>query len=232
MSRIYVLGLGPGGAGFIPPRTVELAQSCALLIGGKRNLELFLGLFPFLSVEKREINREIGALLDFVEASYRKKQVGILVSGDPGLFSLLAPLRRRFPAEILDVVPAPSALQYLFARISLPWHDAVILSLHGRPRDTLAPFLAAAVRRNSKVGLFTDAKNTPALVCELLLQQGVGDCLVYIGENLSYPGEKIYRGNLEECCALRVGPLNVMVITRDGEDAEFWGLQGTGDARD
>lgn len=218
MSRIYVLGVGPGGAGFVPPRTVELAQSCALLIGGKRNLELF----PFLNVEKREIDREIGALLDFVEASYRKKQVGILVSGDPGLFSLLAPLRRRFPAELLEVVPAPSALQYLFARISLPWHDAVILSLHGRSRETLAPFLAAAVRRSSKVGLFTDAKNTPALVCELLLRQGVGDCTVYIGEELSYPGEKIYRGSLEECRALRVGPLNVMVITRDGENAEFW----------
>ncbi|MEW5920902.1 MAG: precorrin-6y C5,15-methyltransferase (decarboxylating) subunit CbiE [Bacillota bacterium] len=208
MSRIYVLGVGPGGAGFVPPRTRKLALSCDLLIGGRRNLELFTS----LAVEKREIGRDIDALLDFVAAVYRQKRVGILISGDPGLFSLLAPLRRRFSPDVLEVVPAVSALQYLFARICLPWHDAAIFSLHGRPRAMLARELAAAVRQHAKVGLFTDGRNTPALVCELLLQEGIRDRQVHIGENLSYPDEKLYRGSLEQCRGLAVGPLNVMVI--------------------
>lgn len=211
MSPIYVLGVGPGGAGFLPPRTRELASACDLLIGGRRNLELF----ACLSVEKREIGRDMDDLLDFVDAVYRHKKVGILVSGDPGLFSLLATLRRRFPPEVLEVVPAVSALQYLFARLCLPWHDALIFSLHGQPWEALAAELAAVVRQNAKVALFTDYANTPALICELLLQQGIRDRLVHIGENLSYPEEKLYRGSLEECCGLRVGPLNVMVIINE-----------------
>lgn len=210
MSRIYVLGVGPGGAAFVPPRSAELAGKCEILFGGRRNLELFAD----LAVEKREIGRDIPALLDTIETSYRERQVGVLVSGDPGLFSLLATLRRRFPPTDLEVIPAPSALQYLFARISLPWHDAAILSLHGR-RDDLAGELAQAVERFHKVGLFTDGKNTPALVCELLLQQGLGPRTVYVGENLSYPEEKIHTGSLEDGRSLNVGPLNVMVILNE-----------------
>ncbi len=215
MSPIYVLGVGPGGAAYLPPRAKELAAACDLLLGGRRNLALFAG----LGVEKREIGRDLEGLLDFVAAVYRQKKVGILVSGDPGLFSLLGPLKRRFPPEELEVVPAVSALQYLFARICLPWHDALILSLHGRPRETFAAELAAAVRQHAKVALFTDGTNTPASICRLLLEQGIGERLVHIGENLSYPEEKLYRGSLEECCGLSVGPLNVMVIVDEKREA-------------
>ena len=228
MSRIYVLGVGPGGAGFVPPRTAELAGSCDLLIGGKRNLTLFAN----LTVEKREIGRDIEALLDIVEACYRKRRVGILVSGDPGLYSLLVPLRRRFSAAELEVIPATSALQYLFARISLPWHDAFIFSLHGRPGETLAPDLAEAVRRHAKVGLFTDGKNTPSRVCEMLLQQGVKECKVYIGENLSYPEEKLYAGSLDDCRYLSVEPLNVMVITNEFKKQEAGNKEQEGGQKD
>lgn len=211
MSRIYVLGVGPGGADFVPPRTVQLAHSCDLLIGGKRNLNLF----EHVAVEKWEIGRDITALLDSVQSCYRERKVGILVSGDPGLFSMLVPLRRRFSDTELEVIPATSALQYLFARISLPWHDAYIFSLHGRQGEVLASDLAAAVRSHAKVGLFTDGRNTPSMVCEMLLQQGLTECKVYIGENLSYPEEKLYTGSLEDCRCLSVDPLNVMVIMHE-----------------
>lgn len=211
MSKIYVLGVGPGGAGFVPPRTTELAANCDLLIGGKRNLNLF----SKLPVEKREMGRDIPGLMDLIEDCYREKQVGILVSGDPGLFSLLVPLRRRFDASELDVIPATSAMQYLFARISLPWHDAFILSLHGRRVEELISELTGALRRYAKIGLFTDGNNTPGRVCEILLHQGVRKCKVYIGENLSYPEEKLYAGSLEDCRCLTVEPLNVMVITHE-----------------
>lgn len=213
MSRIYVLGVGPGGPDLLPPRSVELAGKCDVLFGGKRNLELFNA----LAVEKRPIGRDINGLLATIEASYRLKQVGVLVSGDPGLFSLLAALRRRFDPTLLEVVPAPSALQCLFARISLPWHDAAIISVHGRQQEELARELVTAVQHYAKTGVFTDGKNTPALVCKLLLEKGVQNCSVYIGENLSYPEEKIYTGSLEKCCSSEVEPLNVMVIINESK---------------
>jgi precorrin-6y C5,15-methyltransferase (decarboxylating) CbiE subunit len=187
---------------------MEVARSCDLLLGGKRNLEIFAE-FP---QEKREIGSQIQPLLEFIEANFRTRKTGILVSGDPGLFSLLPVLRRHFQEEVLEVVPGISALQYLFARIKLPWHDAVVLSLHGRREKDLAEL----VRDNVKVGIFTDHKHTPGMICKLLLEKGIKSRKVYIGENLSYPEEKIYAGSLEDCRELQVEGLNVMVILGGG----------------
>jgi cobalt-precorrin-7 (C5)-methyltransferase len=192
---------------------MKTALSCDLLLGGSRNLEIFSN----FSGEKRATGREIKPLIDLIRAHYQSRKIGVLVSGDPGLYSLLPLLKHHFPQEHLEVVPGISALQYLFARIKLPWHDALILSLHGREQQNLPEL----VRDSAKVGLFTDRRHTPAAICGLLLEKGIENRKVYIGENLSYPEEKIYRGSLEECREIQVGELNVMAILKeDSGDGE------------
>ncbi|QBI55402.1 precorrin-6y C5,15-methyltransferase (decarboxylating) subunit CbiE [Streptomonospora litoralis] len=54
----------------------------------------------------------------------------VLASGDPGFFGVLRSLRER-GAEV-EVVPAVSSVATAFARIGLPWDDAVVVSAHGR----------------------------------------------------------------------------------------------------
>jgi len=204
LKKIYVLGVGPGAPAYILPAVHTRVQRCQVLVGGSRNQALF----PEYPGERVEIGREVGPLLDYIEAEYRSRQVGVLVSGDPGLFSLLQPLRRRFSAESLEVVPGISALQYLFARLGLPWHHAAVISLHGREEDALVQ----TVRDHDLVGIFTDRKETPGRICRQLQQAGIGERRVYVGENLSYPEEKIIRTTLSAGGSLQVGALNVMVI--------------------
>ncbi len=203
--KILVLGVGPGAAEYVLPRVRELALTCQVLIGGRRNLELF----PDFGGEKKEIGRDIPELLTFMEKRLREgRRQGVLVSGDPGLFSLLPLLRRSFPPELLEVVPGISSLQYLFARIGIPWHDAAVISMHGRKVEELPRI----VRDNAVVGIFTGGEDAPARICSLLLQEGIKDRKVYVGENLSYENEKIQCGSVENTCGLRAGKLNVMVI--------------------
>lgn len=204
MPEILVLGVGPGSSSFLSPVVIEKARSCDVLFGGKRNLELFNALLQ----EKHEIKGDVSSLVQFIAANYENKKVGILVSGDPGLFSLLKTLKRYFSSESIEVVPAVSALQYFFARLTLTWEDAVIISLHGKERKDLADLL----RNNPKAGIFTDSKNNPSSVCQLLLEKGVTNKMVYIGENLSYPTERILRGEPRELVNIDVSELNVMVI--------------------
>jgi precorrin-6B C5,15-methyltransferase / cobalt-precorrin-6B C5,C15-methyltransferase len=54
----------------------------------------------------------------------------VLASGDPGFFGIVATLRRAGlePA----VMPAPSSVAHAFARLGLPWDDALVVSAHGR----------------------------------------------------------------------------------------------------
>ena len=54
----------------------------------------------------------------------------VLASGDPGFFGIVRTLRRAglTPA----VIPAPSSVAHAFARLGLPWDDALVVSAHGR----------------------------------------------------------------------------------------------------
>jgi precorrin-6Y C5,15-methyltransferase (decarboxylating) len=54
----------------------------------------------------------------------------VLASGDPGFFGIVATLRRAGLEPV--VVPAPSSVAHAFARLGLPWDDALVVSAHGR----------------------------------------------------------------------------------------------------
>lgn len=69
--------------------------------------------------------------------------VAVLASGDPGFFGIVRALAERGASPA--VVPAPSSVAVAFARLGLPWDDALVLSAHGRdPRPVLAAALGCA----------------------------------------------------------------------------------------
>ena len=204
MRKILVLGVGPGSPRYLSPVVMEQARRCDVLVGGRRNLVLF----DLPGQEKVEISGELAPLFALIREQCARRVVGVLVSGDPGLYSILPCLEREFGRENLAVYPGISAVQYLFARLGLPWHDALVLSLHGRKMDDLVE----TVRANRKVALFTHTGATPAAVCALLLQAGVREKKIFLGEDLSYPTEHITEGRPEDFTGCRASDLNVMVI--------------------
>ncbi|MDQ3945618.1 MAG: cobalt-precorrin-7 (C(5))-methyltransferase, partial [Actinomycetota bacterium] len=57
----------------------------------------------------------------------------VLASGDPGFFGVVRALAERFGPDALEVHPAPSSVSLAFARLGLPWDDALIVSTLARP---------------------------------------------------------------------------------------------------
>jgi len=204
MNKLLVLGIGPGSRDYLLPAVWKAAMSCQVLVGGKRQLELFKEL------EKTEI--VLGANLEEIIARLKdvrqKHKVGILVSGDPGFYSFLNTLLQHFSKEELEVYPGISSLQYLFARGSLPWHDAHLTSLHGRRLEDLA----TVVRNHPKLAFLTDGKFPVGEIARFLLEQGIQGKRAIVGENLSYPEERVQDRQLEEWVDVAVADLCVMVI--------------------
>ena len=102
---------------------------------------------------------------------------------------------------------------YFSSKLQLSWDDAKIVSMHGRTQN-----LVAAVARNKKVFSLTGGDNSPQKLCAQLCEHGLGQVQVYVGENLSYPEEKITSGTAEEISALDFPSLSVMMILN--EDAQ------------
>jgi len=110
--------------------------------------------------------------------------VAVLASGDPGFFGIVRAFTERGIAP--SVVPAPSSVALAFARLGLPWDDALVLSAHGRdPRPVLAAALGCA-----KAAILTAPGPAagPRRFIPPLIEAGR---LVYVAERLGAPDERI-----------------------------------------
>src|SRR5262245_22999734 len=56
--------------------------------------------------------------------------VVVVASGDPGFFGIVRALRAAGITPAVD--PAVSSVAAAFARLGLPWDDAIVVSAHGR----------------------------------------------------------------------------------------------------
>lgn len=147
---ITVVGTGTG----IPVPSDVLAGA-ELVVGGRRHLEA--------AVLPREAERVVlGPLapaLDTVERYVAEgRRVVVLASGDPGFFGIVRALAERFDAERLDVRPGVSSVAAAFARLGLPWDDAVVVSAHGRDLRTAVN----VCRARPKVAVLTGPGAGPA----------------------------------------------------------------------
>ena len=193
-KKISVVGIGPGSEDFISPAALKKIRAAKFLVGGRRALNDFAADNQITC----PITRDLDAPINFIREKILLGQVVVMVSGDPGYYSLLDLLRKNFTPESIEVVPSISAMQLAFAKISLPWHEATLLSFHGRQptRDALK-FSAGKI-----LGLLTDAEFNSATVSKILLECGwPKNFSVTICARLSYPDEKIFTTTLDAAAA-------------------------------
>jgi precorrin-6Y C5,15-methyltransferase (decarboxylating) len=137
-ERIAVVGVAGGLAGAGAKDAARALEDADLVLGAARHLE---AVAP-TARRRLAITGDLAAALDSVAAEAGR--VCVLASGDPGFFGIVRALAERFGPESLEVHPAPSMVATAFARLGLPWDDAVVVSAHGRP-------LAEAARRAAAV---------------------------------------------------------------------------------
>jgi len=201
---VYVIGIGPGSAEYIPPAAMDAIAEAEVLVAGERTLDAY----SHLGKDTLSIKNNLSEVAEFIKKEREDRKIAVLASGDPGLFGILRFLRRHFTPEELCVIPGISAAQLACARLALPWDDAVVLSVHGREPERAV----AAVKANKKVVLLTDPRQEPGELARQLKAAGV-DKRIYLCENLSYPDEKITELTLEELGRVPGFKNNVMVMT-------------------
>lgn len=189
--KITVVGIGPGSPDYLPPIAARAIARARVLVGGGRALAAFAP----ASCETYTIGKDIAAVITHIRERLAVGDVTVLVSGDPGFYSLLAALRAEFGPEALDVIPGVSSVQLAFARLACPWQDAVLVSLHGRgPNDA-----ALAYAPGKKLGLLTDGHHTPRRIAGDLLARGwPATAAVWLCADLSYESERIVAATLGE----------------------------------
>lgn len=206
MSKVKVIGMGPGHRDYVLPIAETMINQATWLIGGKRHLEEYGSsqhkvLLP--------ITANIDKLLCEIEDNYCKETIVVLVSGDPGLYSFTRVLLRRLPKDQLEVYPGISAMQYLFAKGAIQWEDAYLASFHGREEMDISNLC----KTYKCVALFTDSQHGPNWVISQLAKHALlRNKKILIGENLSYDDERLTISSVSQWKNQNFERLNVMVI--------------------
>src|SRR5262249_1614752 len=136
------------------------------------------------------------------------QRVCILASGDPGFFGIVRALADRFGPDGLAVHPAPSSVALAFARLGVPWDDAVVVSAHGRDLDEAA----AVVAPDRKAAVLVSPENPPEALAKVLLDRGAGDRHVAVCSNLAAADETVVTTDLPGLAAGTWDPLSVVVV--------------------
>ncbi|MHC3468460.1 precorrin-6y C5,15-methyltransferase (decarboxylating) subunit CbiE [Streptomyces sp. 7R007] len=156
---ITVVGTGTGA-----PVAADVLAGADLVVGGRRHLDAA----PVPADAERVVLGPLAPALDAVERHLDKDgRVVVLASGDPGFFGIVRVLAERFGPDRLDVRPGVSSVAAAFARVGLPWDDAVVVSAHGRDLRTAVN----ACRAHPKVAVLTGPGTGPSELATALLER-------------------------------------------------------------
>ncbi len=204
--RVNIVGIGPGNPDLLTGEARQAIAASNILLGDKRMLSAFADSSKTVyDTIKTSAIAEVAA-----KADPAKDVLAVLVSGDVGFFSLAKTISGKLPDCECVRYCGISSLVYFASKLQLSWDDAKIVSMHGRDQN-----LVAAVAQNKKVFSLTGGDHSPQALCKQLCEHGLGQVLVYVGENLSYPEEKITQGTAEEISALNFPSLSVMMLLND-----------------
>ncbi|MFF6998698.1 precorrin-6y C5,15-methyltransferase (decarboxylating) subunit CbiE [Streptomyces sp. NPDC008313] len=205
---ITVVGTGTGAP--LTPDAVAALAGAGLVVGGRRHLAAA----PVPDAAGRIVLGPLAPALDAVERYLEKGQghrVVVLASGDPGFFGIVRALAERFGPDRLDVRPGVSSVATAFARLGLPWDDAVVVSAHGRDLRTAVN----VCRARPKVAVLTGPGAGPAELGAALAPPS-GERVLVVASALGDPErERVERVTPAEAAARDWGDAVSVVLCLD-----------------
>ncbi len=203
--KVTLLGIGMGSGSLTGEAQAALGEADVLL-GARRVLDSIPGFCG-----ERVATYAPGEILSFLQSHPGCRRAVVAYSGDTGFYSgarQLLPLLEEhgIPAEVL---PGISTVQALAARLGIPWQEFCLVSAHGVDTDVLAPLL-----NHPSVFYLTGGKWTPGAICGEFCRAGLGDTLVTVASNLSYPEEEVVTATAKEIAHRPFPSLSALLARR------------------
>ena len=206
MKTVSIIGMGLSPDD-LTDRHLDLIRNADVLIGGER----LLAHFEDIPAEKREISKDLSGLTEFIKTCMQDRTVVVLASGDPLFYGIGKRLVDDLGAQHVTVYPNISSVAGAFARIKQSWHDAEVISLHGRDRE---PELKTRLKYTDKVAVLTDPIKNPAWLAAWLLENAAGCFNMCVLEQMGTPAEKLGWYEPIEAAGQHFSTPNVVVLMR------------------
>ncbi|MGQ7793344.1 precorrin-6y C5,15-methyltransferase (decarboxylating) subunit CbiE [Faunimonas sp. B44] len=209
---LSIIGIGEDGLAGLSPAARQLVDDAEILVGGERHLAMV----PPDGRERIAWPSPLSVLVERI-GTLRGRRITVLATGDPMHFGIGTTLARHVPADEMIVIPGLSAFSLAAARLAWPLDRTAMLTLHGRPLETLA----LHVHPGARLLILAHDRTTPAAVAEWLRARGFGESRMVAVAHMGGPAECQLDGTAETWSAEVPDFHTLAVECVAGQDADW-----------
>ena len=204
-KSVTILGIGTGDMDSLTLAAEKACREADLIIGAKRVTD------ALARFGKPVQNAVAAGEIETILRTSPGQRMVVAMSGDTGFYSGTKGLLPLIEDMEPTVLPAVSSISSFAAKAGVSWDDARLLSVHGRACNYISK-----IRHSPKTILLVGGERGVADVLLALCQNGLGHLSVIVGENLSYPQERITRGTARDLAEGSFAPLSLVLVENPG----------------
>ena len=222
MSRIYVVGLGPGEEIFRTKEADAALKAADIICGYTLYADLIREQFPEKEFFTTGMRGEEKRCAWAVETAKTGKDVAVICSGDSGIYGMACLIwemaEKAEDVEII-VVPGVTAAVSAAARLGAPLgHDFCVISLSDllTPWEVIEKRLFAAGMGDFVIAIYNPSSKTRAdylkRACEILLKEKSEDTPCGYVRNIGREGEEMKILSLRELMDAEVDMFTTVIV--------------------
>lgn len=200
MSKLYVVGIGPGDYENMTIKADKVLQASDVIVGYSVYVDLVKARYPDKEYAATGMTKETERCRLAIDFAQEGKIVSVICSGDSGIYGMAALIyelmgEKKIPD--IEVVPGLTAAASGAAILGAPLtHDFAVISLSDRltPWEKIEERLVNAARADFSIVIYNPAsKGRPEHLkkaCEILLAYLPWDRLCGIARNIGREGEE------------------------------------------
>ena len=200
MSKLYVVGIGPGRFEGMTEQAVLALKESDVIVGYTVYVDLVREHFPDKEFLTTPMRREVERVELALRQAASGRTVAMVCSGDAGVYGmsgLCEELAVNFPGVEVETVPGVSAVLSGAAILGAPlMHDFAVISLSDlmTPWETIEKRLRAAAAADFVICLYNPSshkrKDYLQRACGIILEHAAPETVCGIARNIGRDGEE------------------------------------------
>jgi precorrin-3B C17-methyltransferase len=199
LSKIYVIGIGPGAYDQMTGKAIRAMQDCDVIIGYTVYVDLVKEYFADKEFMTTPMRKEVDRCVLAFEEAKKGKTVSMICSGDAGVYGmagLMYEVGVSYPDVELEIIPGVTAALGGASVLGAPLiHDFCLISLSDllTPWEKIEARLLAAAQADFSICLYNPSSKKRhdylQKACDLLLIYKSPETVCGIVSNIAREGE-------------------------------------------
>lgn len=222
MSKIYVIGIGPGAYDQMTGKAIRAMNESDAIIGYTVYVDLVKEYFPGKEFMTTPMKKEVDRCVLAFEEAKKGKTVSMICSGDAGVYGmagLMYEVGVNYPETELEIIPGVTAATGGAAVLGAPLiHDFCLISLSDllTPWEKIEARLLAAAQADFVVCLYNPSSKKRhdylQKACDLILQYQPETLVCATVSQIGRDGEEKHIYTLKELRDLQVDMFTTVFI--------------------